>query len=229
MNHRSKIRVGRLAGIFPFSGPDHGPSRFYAQLARLCVLHEDLRLEIIEIHEPPRSREFTHFAYRLYFWRRAIATLQEFSDALVHLDKQDSFDLIRNRLDPQELAIWNDAIKHFKSIKPQLEHVRNDIGGHFGLKAAMGALQRLAYAEQGESTGSIEDCELEGASPYFHVPLRLHFASDIAAAAMVETSKSRDWAGVENVLKQLWAESHQHAYQSVRLIVATHLWDRFGR
>src|ERR1019366_10002526 len=55
-----------------------------AKLARLCVLYEDLRVELHGIVEPsiPALDVLDDKYRRFYFVRRSIGTIREFSDAL---------------------------------------------------------------------------------------------------------------------------------------------------
>ena len=61
-------------------------------IARLCVLYEDLRLEIEELHiagEKPEDEGSSADQYRvMYFLRRALSTLIEFRGGLTPVCKR---------------------------------------------------------------------------------------------------------------------------------------------
>ena len=50
MSDRMTIRFGRLTSVFPYDEDNEPLNRLHARMARLCVLHEDMRLEISAIY-----------------------------------------------------------------------------------------------------------------------------------------------------------------------------------
>ncbi len=79
-------RVGNLGQVFR-----DGQSELLVGIARLCVLYEDLRLELEELHIADEKREDERSSadqYRvMYFLRRALSTLIEFRGGLTTVCK----------------------------------------------------------------------------------------------------------------------------------------------
>jgi hypothetical protein len=59
------------------------------------------------------------------------------------MDKDPSLRLTFAGLADGAPALWDAAIRFFDTNEPLLRSIRNDIGGHFGLKAALNALSML--------------------------------------------------------------------------------------
>jgi hypothetical protein len=75
----SKTRFGNLGRAFK-----EGESELFNQIARICILYEDLRLELDELRLVQLRRDENRIAdddnYRAaYFIRRALVTLVELS------------------------------------------------------------------------------------------------------------------------------------------------------
>ena len=129
------------------------PTRLDAQIARVSVLFEDLRIEIKEIEmlgtTEAKSDPAGHRAN--YFFRRSLATLNEFGDALTALDRNDDFKAVKDRFDKDARGTWSGALDHLgtlvgkKGKKQIITAIRDDIGGHFGEEAAFKSFQ---YAQQ---------------------------------------------------------------------------------
>ena len=160
----TQVRLGRLRDVFRSERND----LFDAQVARLCVLYEDLRIEMTGIAErslpaldvldpetdhpdhPERIGNFRQF----YFMRRSIATTFEFASALRLLSENPTFAVLARTFDDYSRETWNNAIAFFdKERESVIRAIRNDIGGHFGQKAARSALQYLRpefYGQNGD-------------------------------------------------------------------------------
>jgi hypothetical protein len=189
-------------------------------VARLSVLYEDLRIEIYALAEDSMPRlDATDVRYRRhYFMRRSIATLVEFAEAIRHLNDANDFDTIRESFndEPTKIKMWNDAVEFFDKNEQFLSHIRNDIGGHFGLKAARHAVEHL-------HDWSVGVVRVEGEGKLIH----LEFAGEIAATALGR-AEPEDF---EKAFARLWEitqAGYGHAVNCVHCLVVTYLWDRFG-
>ena len=116
---------------------------------------------------------------RHYFLRRSIGTLHEFSEALQLLDSYPDFQTpIKTRFDSVSLHRWDRAVKFFSRIDAVLRNVRNDVGGHFGLTAALYAVRNL----QADSMGRLEvEREWRANQKELAVTAKVHFAGELAA------------------------------------------------
>src|SRR5215472_3601775 len=115
----SQMKFGNIRDVFR----THRKNPFDAHLARLCVLHEDLRIEIegirasnipkLDVLEPRRDHldhpERMGSYRRHYFLRRSIATLREFAE----LRKCPEFQALLDDADCGETL--NEVIRFFST------------------------------------------------------------------------------------------------------------------
>jgi hypothetical protein len=205
-----------------------------AQMARLCVLYEDLRIEMLGIAKaipqldildsaadhpdrPEMVGNYRHF----YFIRRSIATISEFAAALRQLNENPLFSTVSSTFEEYSKETWASAIAFFdKKTELLIRSIRNDIGGHFGQPAAIESLKRL-----GENT--IGKMELVSASD--DVDIRLHFAGEIAATALLRHLEDGDISNFKQILNDTVIEGYRHATRCVQVLCGIWVWQRFGR
>jgi len=201
-----------------------------AHIAQLCVLYEDLRIEVSALREesmpsldvldpaeehacdPARTGTYR----KTYFLRRSTLTLCEFAAGLRLLDDCRDFAVIKSEFDVKTSADWKLAIEFFRKNEPLIKNVRNDIGGHFGFKAATWAVCNLGA----NSVGGIEvilNGRREPTTPH------LNFAGEIAAVAL-----GRHLNTLEEFLSECVVKGYFHAVSCVDTLVVQHLWPRFG-
>lgn len=111
-------------------------SELNARIARLAVHYRDLQFEAraIAASELPEL-DFSGVEFRhVYFIRRVVGTLFEFTCALEHLNQSQEFKTIRKQFKPDELAKWNSAIAFFQTHKGTFKNARDDVGAHFQSK-----------------------------------------------------------------------------------------------
>ena len=214
---RSKLHAKNLQRVF-----NDPRSLVDAHIARLCVLFEDLRIETYGIiGESLPSLDFTGEAYRRnYFLRRSIATVLEVAEELRLLCNLQDFQKIRSSFDETSLKRWEKAVRFFRRYERFFELVRNDIGGHFGLGAAIYALSDLPP----EYVGIIEIMRggKNGAG------VKLEFAGQIATSAMFRhKGKHTDEWYLYHLLR-LTRAGYRHAIRAINSIAAFYLWDKFA-
>src|SRR5207249_835566 len=100
----------------------------------LIVLYEDLRLELIAASEDDmKAIDGTTINFRKqHFMRAAIGTTIEFAETFRLLDDEPDFNEIRSTFRSEHLLEWRHTVAFFREHEPELEKIRNDIGGHFG-------------------------------------------------------------------------------------------------
>ena len=198
-------------------------THLHAHLARLSVLYEDLRLELYAVSEPEvRFLDGTGVNFRKqYFMRRAIGTTLEFAEAFRLLNEHVDFPHIRDQFTEEHRAIWQRCVEFFATHESQLQTIRNDIGGHFGYKAALYAVQHFSSHADGSIKVRRDYRKRKGGVWY-------ELAEEIAATAMGrqkrpgETSKeffARTF--------QLLSECFEHAVQGTDLLTVVYTLDRF--
>lgn len=223
---RKRIRMARLLDVFSVVQK----RQFNAKLARLCVLYEDLRVEMCGIAElsipaldildsekdnsktPERIGKYR----RYYFIRRSLGTICEFSEAL-RLIQEDPDLRLASRVDEDVNATLRSAVALFDTNKSRLRVIRNDIGGHFGQQAALNALDHL----RPDACSTIE--LVNGWE------LRLQFAGEIAASALLPHLPGNDIKEYGALLRDCIKPAYGHATRCVQALASRYLWELFGK
>ena len=111
----TRTRYGLLARVFP----NDADRDLHDLGACLCVLSEDLRLEIAGIAATDLERldACGTDARSLYFQRRSIATLHEFATTFAELDKLPSFQPIKPRFNVIAQRHWAHAVDYFSKYE----------------------------------------------------------------------------------------------------------------
>jgi hypothetical protein len=170
---RSKTYYTNLRSVFP----DNSNRLLHAHIATICVLYEDLRIELFAVtRKSIRSLDQIEKYRPIYFLRRSIATLNEFAVAVRLLDNYEAFKLVKGAFDDRGKAQWEKAVKFFQMNETLIRDVRNDLGGHFGLEAAKYAVANLRSNVCGKLEFSFK--------PPHKVTPKLHFVGEIAATAL---------------------------------------------
>ena len=211
---KSKSLFKETRRVFTFS-------EMHALIARLAVLYEDLRIETfgMVVDSLPKL-DYTDKGYRVnYFLRRSIATLIEVAETFRILDENQDFQRIKAAFDNQHMIRWNRTMRFFKRFEPVLKLVRNDIGGHFGYKAARYAIENISSSV----VAQIELCN-EGPS---RVGVKLHFAGDIAVTAMLRHRGDESDNDFAMRIMKIVALGYKQSIMAIDAINAYYLWDRF--
>jgi hypothetical protein len=219
--HEDFYREGDLRQIFHADNP----TALDIDLVRLSVLYEDLRIgqsPMLENANPALSG-----IRILYFFRRALATLNEFGEVLRRINEGKDSSLIRSRFNRHELNAWNAAVAHFlefsgkKGKKKAITAIRDDIGGHFGEAAARKALKHMAPG--GGDRISFQSGE----------GIMLNFAETIVVSAFRAHAGggASDAKGLRNAMRKyhtgIVRRAAIHAANVVQLLIAYELLGRF--
>jgi hypothetical protein len=226
----SRIRYGQLRRVFRAeSGGD-----FDAHLAQLCVLYEDLRIELLaitirsmahlDVLDPAaehRGDKVRIGRYRRhYFLRRSFATIREFAECLGAMRKTEEFQAIKSRVEPSVAKTLDDAVIFFSTNSGMIRTVRNSTGGHFGLEAGRYAIKHVDASAIGK---------LEFALEKNKVNVKLHFAGELVATAFTDGLPGKTMEEKIRNAVQGVAESYRHAARVVQIMIATCMMDRFGK
>jgi hypothetical protein len=193
----------------------------HALMAALCVLFEDLRIELAgQVENDLLGLDASSSGLRkFYFLRRSIATLHEFSEVIRELDRLPSFQRIKAGFDSDVLNFWMGAVTYFNKHDSYIARLRNNVGGHFGMDAAKVAIRNLLP----DASGGIEVTFTDKGGG-----AKLLFAHEIVATGALGhvpgpniQAKSR-----RLVLRALVA--YRKATRAVDCIAVAYLWDRFG-
>ena len=190
----------------------------------MSVLVEDLRLETNGLYAKtvPGLENLGVRYRRMYFLRRAIATLHEFTSAVQQIELLGEFMPVRKLFDSQQQRLWNRSIRYFRRHSKALGDARNNIGGHFGWEAAEKGIERLSDAEVGSL--EIQHYQNGRSGAIFS------FAEGLIASAILKSSprrKSGDYQARR--LFRIAVTGFHHCVAVVYCITAVYLWDRFGK
>ena len=188
-----------------------------AYIARLCVLFEDLRIEVEGLFCKGVSKPL-----QMYWLRKSIGTCWEFAEAIRLLAERPSFKTI-----VAEEEKWQEAVQYFKKQEKKFwKPLRNDVGGHFGTAAALYA---VSFIHQDLSVRDAPvNIEIRQGSSSNQAGVRLCFAQEIAAIALLGNLSGKT---TDEKVKMLMAEIQQafpHAIKAVGCLVDVYLLKKAG-
>jgi len=158
---------------------------------------------------------------RNYFLRRSVATLREFAETYRLLSKCSDLQLLTKSFNQVAARRWERALSFFLKHESFFKLVRNDIGGHFGLNAAVYSLSTLGPT----ITGKIEYARYRDKGQ----GVKLHFASEIAARAHLKHLKGTTEERKLSYLLRRIVVGYRHAIWTADVVVFYYLWPRFGK
>ena len=214
----SKLWVARLAKVFPKSDLD-----FSAQLVRLSVLYEDLKIEFegasAELLDrlDGSGREYRRF----YFLRRTTATLLEISGAFTKLGMNPAFKVLKCGFPSDRQKAWDGAVSFLQQNHATLNKLRNAVGGHFHDDAAKYGVENIHQ----DSVGTIEVHLTETKTG---AGVRFKFALEFVALALMNDKPQGDddLAYIETLFTML-KDAVVHCSHAVQVLADEILLDRF--
>jgi hypothetical protein len=215
---KSLIKVGHLKPLFPVGTVDE--EKFSKQLVRLCVLYEDLQIELAAVlAESVQELDASgRDMRRLYFLRRSLGTVMEIAQALEVMNSTAVVKSWRRGLGGDREKAWDDAVKWFAKEKADLKDFRDDLAGHFLDRAAKFVLDTL----EPEQIGVIELFRRGNG-----FDMRLKLAHELAATALFRknTEPARKLQFLETLFSRL-VEAQGHARTVAQLAVGDFIFDR---
>lgn len=217
---RSSTRIKPLRSVFP---PD-SEILFQANIVRLLVLYEDLRIELscYQAQSIKHADVANDGEYRQrYFLRQSIRTLLEFSEAFRLLNSCNSIKYLLDHFDSAAQQSWQNGVVFFRNNERLFRDVRNDLGGHFGVEAAQFALE----TSTSRTTGKVEysrDYASKG-SQYI-----IHFVGEITARAFLRHLPGGNIDEKYRHLLERVRDGQIHGIEAVKDVIRCYLWPRFG-
>jgi hypothetical protein len=214
-----KVYVNTLDHLF--GGTSNDENKLNANLMRVSVLYEDLRLENFAMAEEsiPALDALGVDYRRMYFVRRSIATLHEFADALPALDACPAFAQVRRRLRAADLKMWEKSVRFFDRNHAYIQKIRNDFGGHFGFSPAWHAVQNLQP--------TAVTLEYKHSTVGRKVQLRLKYAGEIVAIGMHHHKRGGSSRDHFRLMFRLALAGFGHSTRCVELLTYAHFEPRF--
>ncbi len=219
--------ISRSIRLRKYFNPNQGLN-YSANLARLYVLYEDLRLEITGLtgadpkYALPKAQQnpFDRMASNarvVYFLRKSIGTIREFSECIRFLDSANEFKQIRKLFSAEDQTLWEDSVRYFAHSKTFWQSVRNDLGGHFSQDACRYVVQNLNDSDQGR----IELQRNESGEIGFSLP----FAWEICSRAFLRHSEEEEVKVKISDLIEKTIEAYNHVIPPVLIIIGPHIWN----
>jgi hypothetical protein len=214
---KTLTRWGKLETVFPA----RIDKDLHALIACLCVLFEDLRIEVSGIVERDLGTldECGRNGRQLYFQRRSLATLYEFGEVLQSLEDLPSFIPVKARFSAMARKHWTHSIDYFRKYDRYVARLRNNVGGHFRKQAGMFAIEHF----RPEVTGKLEVAFYGGGGG-----AKLFFADEIAATSALRQVSGKTSEVRARKLVRHSLVAYRQAVRAVDCIVGEYLWDRFG-
>jgi hypothetical protein len=198
-----------------------GPKLLNAHIARMVVLYHDLQLELFAT-AADRVKELellTKEHRQMYFIRRSIGTIAEFAEEVRLLDQLPEFTEIKRGFDGVTIKRWDKSVRFFNRREPYIEKIRNDFGGHFGLKAAIHAIENLTpYAAL---------LEFNVDSVRRRAGVKMEFAGELVALAMGRHRLAKDSNDHYRLMFRLTLAAGGHSARLVHMLALLYLEQRF--
>jgi len=142
---RIYIRSVRLSKWFPPNDP------LAIQLARLCILREDLRLELQALQaEHIKSLDQPSSAYRrTYFLRAAVRTMWEIQGANTVIRSNPMFKKMLAKCSARDQRQLKEITRKLNVAAPLVERLRNALGGHVDADYVATALREMEWERFG--------------------------------------------------------------------------------
>jgi hypothetical protein len=145
------IRTVRLSRWFPPNDP------LAVQMARLCILREDLMLEYrgIVAQQITELDEHSEQWRRIYFLRKAVSSIWEIQSAITRICSDSEFKRIVQKQPRAEQCMVEEINKKFNKAVPLLKKLRHALGGHVDANAISNSLnymnhERFGFIEAGQ-------------------------------------------------------------------------------
>lgn len=225
--HKTNSRIVRLRQLFGLNRTEE-ELNLSAGIARLFVLYEDIRLEITgmiscgEKYERPKPERMPferleRNARFIYFLRKSVGTLREFSECFGMLESSAGFSKLIKSLHESDQQEWELSSNYFKETKVFWKNIRNDLGGHFSHDASRYVLQTL----ENDAFGRIEaQLSFNG-----QIGFSLPFAWEIASTAFLRHLEADTKEAKVKLLVEKVTEAYARAIFPTISIIGRRAWN----
>lgn len=190
-------RYVKFSRWFPHDDP------LAVKIARLCIIREDLVMEVrnLRASRAGAEDEFDAHARGIYSFRNFVRILQEFSSTVNSLASDERFERLVGRQDKSVRQQFKQLKQSREKAARVIKDVRNDICGHVKQDAVRAALQAMVENDP-DSFGWLE------ITPEV---LKLKFVHELIAAMLLkdvskeerETATSKKYAELQEFLPSI--------------------------
>ena len=129
------------------------------------------------------------------------------------------FGEFKRGLGSDDLRMWNKSVRFFKRREPYIEQIRNDFGGHFGLKAAIHAIESL--------TSYPAALEYRRDFVRRRAGVKMEFAGELVALAMGRHRLGKESQDHYRLMFRLTLAAGGHSARLVHMLALAYLEPRF--
>jgi hypothetical protein len=218
---KSITRHGNLGFVF-----GEGNSVLLNAIARLCILYEDIRLELNQLRQIQERRaagevlDSDDFQVA-YFMRRALVTLVEFRRALTRIRGTQEFKhaiAFHPKMEKDDLL---PVEQFFQQHEARIKELRNEFGGHL-----QEASVKFATGHVSDVSGKITmNLRSEG----WTMGLECDFVSQLMAGIITSKLAGKDYKGELGEAIEMMGTAFGHVQVATVALVYMFLWDRFGK
>jgi hypothetical protein len=146
-------------------------------MARLCILREDLYLEMMGVWKARIAVLDEHSVLwrKMFFWRSLVKTVWEIRKTIETLNTVPEFKTVLKRQPIGWQKQFADMVNLLNKHERLVEDIRNSLGGHVLFRSVEQALDGMSF----ESFGYIEVGEIEKKTHY-------RFANDLVLEMMLQ-------------------------------------------
>jgi hypothetical protein len=214
---RSKSWHRKLARVLSKNTP-----AMHAQIARLVVLYEDMKIEALAAST--QRRTFIDYAgknYRqFYFVRGALQTFREVNSVFAGLESDRDFHRVLGRMSEENKQVWKNAVKFFEANAPAINAVRNVVGGHFSISAGEYAIEHV-HAESDARMELRVHRSGKGAGVTFE------FATEIVALGLTAKRGDRTQKEYLQALFEMMLAGFGHFAKAMHVLAVEYLIPKF--
>jgi hypothetical protein len=194
------------------------------RIARLAVLFEDLRIEMYAIAERGKIQACDHIGdgyRRLYFVRRAIATVLEMKGGFQRLDQCPEFQNVLRSFTPEETADWRAAVTFL--VDHEQEFRANSQRCRWPLSRTSGRLRvGLNLCESDRSYYHPARNQTADGWPIPKICQRISRKCDYA------TQGNKEFIQYYEDIVRLLMEALRHITKQLHILTDHYLWERFA-
>jgi len=218
---KSITRHGNLGAVFK-----EGNSVLLNGIARLCILYEDIRLELTQLRQIQKRRDAGEVLdgddfQVTYFLRRALVTLVEFRRALTRIRGTQEFKqavAFHSKIEKDELL---PVEQFFQQHEASIKAFRNEFGGHLQDESV-----KFATGHVSDVSGKITmNLGCDG----WTMGLECDFVSHLMAGVITSKLAGKDHMKELREAIEMIAVAFGHVQVATVALVYTFLWDRFGK
>lgn len=213
MQRTRTIKIDNLADWFPAN------DRFASQMARICILREELMFELhcyIESRNVKDTTEYKESWRQVYYFRKMHVTIVEMRNALLSLAKGREFKSFLSKQPNRFQEQFSELKEQLELTAKEMKHFRNDLGAHIKEDAVHHALQDMG----GKREGYLQISEHMARTTHYE------FTGELIMALMLRDSPNQDQSEKANTIMKRFIATTHLLFQRIDFLFFRYLIDR---